>query len=72
MLVSCVRIPSHDDEHRCGSGLSGEQLSDEGHMWIGVDISRDMLGLLLQCVKRARLLMISRDNQQKTLFHDAS
>lgn len=28
----------------CGSGLSGEHISEEGHCWIGVDISRAMLG----------------------------
>lgn len=28
----------------CGSGLSGEQLTEEGHVWLGIDISRDMLG----------------------------
>lgn len=27
----------------CGSGLSGEVLSDNGHYWTGVDISRSML-----------------------------
>ncbi|POI25223.1 hypothetical protein CIB84_011026 [Bambusicola thoracicus] len=27
----------------CGSGLSGEHISEEGHCWIGVDISRAML-----------------------------
>jgi 18S rRNA (guanine1575-N7)-methyltransferase len=27
----------------CGSGLSGEVLSDNGHYWIGVDISKSML-----------------------------
>jgi len=27
----------------CGSGLSGEILSDHGHIWIGVDISKPML-----------------------------
>ncbi|EDQ89994.1 uncharacterized protein MONBRDRAFT_18922 [Monosiga brevicollis MX1] len=27
----------------CGSGLSGEQLTYGGHIWIGMDISRDML-----------------------------
>ena len=29
---------------RCGSGLSGEALSEEGHYWVGIDISRSMLG----------------------------
>jgi 18S rRNA (guanine1575-N7)-methyltransferase len=28
----------------CGSGLSGEVLEDEGHIWCGVDISGHMLG----------------------------
>lgn len=28
----------------CGSGLSGEILTEEGHAWIGMDISADMLG----------------------------
>eukprot|EP00904_Undaria_pinnatifida_P007484 jgi/Undpi1/3866/HiC_scaffold_16.g07234.m1 len=27
----------------CGSGLSGEALEEAGHVWLGVDISRDML-----------------------------
>ena len=29
----------------CGSGLSGSILAEEGHTWVGVDISRDMLSL---------------------------
>lgn len=33
----------------CGSGLSGGVLTECGHMWVGVDISTDMLGL---CRKR--------------------
>lgn len=28
----------------CGSGLSGETLSENGHQWIGLDISKSMLG----------------------------
>lgn len=28
----------------CGSGLSGSVLEDQGHLWIGVDISSSMLG----------------------------
>jgi len=27
----------------CGSGLSGQVISEHGHMWIGCDVSRDML-----------------------------
>lgn len=29
----------------CGSGLSGEVLSESGHIWIGTDISPSMLGV---------------------------
>jgi 18S rRNA (guanine1575-N7)-methyltransferase len=28
----------------CGSGLSGEMLEEEGHVWVGVDIAPSMLG----------------------------
>lgn len=28
----------------CGSGLSGEMLDEEGHVWVGVDIAPSMLG----------------------------
>lgn len=30
----------------CGSGLSGQVLSDNGHYWVGVDVSSHMLGNL--------------------------
>ncbi|GMP83871.1 hypothetical protein CsSME_00037641 [Camellia sinensis var. sinensis] len=29
----------------CGSGLSGETLSENGHQWIGLDISQSMLSI---------------------------
>ena len=29
----------------CGTGLSGETLEEDGHQWVGVDISRDMLSV---------------------------
>lgn len=28
----------------CGSGISGGVLEDQGHYWIGIDISSAMLG----------------------------
>uniref|UniRef100_A0A7S3C4T1 18S rRNA (Guanine-N(7))-methyltransferase n=1 Tax=Prasinoderma singulare TaxID=676789 RepID=A0A7S3C4T1_9VIRI len=34
----------------CGSGLSGEHISEEGHAWVGTDISKDMLDI---CEERA-------------------
>lgn len=38
----------------CGSGLSGECLDEKGHYWIGLDISKSMLGkdLLLNILKK--------------------
>ncbi|XP_071724758.1 18S rRNA (guanine-N(7))-methyltransferase RID2-like [Rutidosis leptorrhynchoides] len=32
----------------CGSGLSGETISENGHQWIGLDISHSMLGIALE------------------------
>ena len=29
----------------CGSGLSGKVLEEKGHVWIGLDVSRDMLNV---------------------------
>lgn len=31
----------------CGSGLSGETISENGHQWIGLDISASMLSELI-------------------------
>lgn len=28
----------------CGSGLSGSVLDEQGHVWVGIDISPAMLG----------------------------
>lgn len=32
----------------CGSGLSGEILSEDGHIWVGMDIAPSMLDIALQ------------------------
>jgi len=32
----------------CGSGLSGDILTDEGHIWVGIDISPSMLKVALE------------------------
>lgn len=44
----------------CGSGISGEVLTERGHAWFGVDISRDML----QIAKDAELLDYEDDLQE--------
>lgn len=41
----------------CGSGLSGETLSEEGHQWIGLDISPSMLNIALEREVEGDLLL---------------
>lgn len=45
LLSSCFIMSSS-----CGSGLSGDYLSDEGHYWVGIDISPAMLGKMCYLV----------------------
>jgi hypothetical protein len=40
----------------CGSGLSGETLTEHGHHWIGYDISKSMLGEDLSMFLSLRLV----------------
>ncbi|PON92606.1 putative 18S rRNA (guanine-N(7))-methyltransferase [Trema orientale] len=41
----------------CGSGLSGETLSEKGHEWIGLDISQSMLNVALEREVEGDLLL---------------
>ncbi|KAI3945347.1 hypothetical protein MKW92_029357 [Papaver armeniacum] len=41
----------------CGSGLSGETLSENGHQWIGLDISDSMLNVALEREVEGDLLL---------------
>lgn len=41
----------------CGSGLSGETLSENGHQWIGLDISPSMLNIALEREVEGDLLL---------------
>ncbi|XP_053680513.1 probable 18S rRNA (guanine-N(7))-methyltransferase [Anopheles nili] len=41
----------------CGSGLSGSVLEDQGHVWIGVDISQHMLDVALEREVEGDLLL---------------
>ncbi|XP_042480142.1 18S rRNA (guanine-N(7))-methyltransferase RID2-like [Macadamia integrifolia] len=41
----------------CGSGLSGETLSESGHQWIGLDISQSMLDVALEREVEGDLLL---------------
>jgi 18S rRNA (guanine1575-N7)-methyltransferase len=46
-LPDCIAdtsiVPSLILDIGCGSGLSGQVLEEKGHVWVGCDISRDML-----------------------------
>lgn len=41
----------------CGSGLSGETITENGHQWIGLDISESMLNVALQNEVEGDLLL---------------
>ncbi|XP_065851420.1 18S rRNA (guanine-N(7))-methyltransferase RID2 [Euphorbia lathyris] len=41
----------------CGSGLSGETLSESGHQWIGLDISQSMLNIAVEREVEGDLLL---------------
>jgi len=47
-LLALESAPCHILDLGCGSGLSGEVLSEQGHSWVGVDISQAMLGVAVQ------------------------
>lgn len=38
----------------CGSGLSGKALEEAGHVWVGCDVSRDMLTVANERIERKR------------------
>ena len=38
----------------CGSGLSGKVLEEQGHAWVGCDVSRDMLNVANERIDRKR------------------
>jgi SAM-dependent methyltransferase len=49
----------------CGSGLSGEVLEEKGHVWVGCDVSRDMLDVANERFARKREMSSpSDDNMQ--------
>ena len=47
--LEMLAIPKHKPrlllDIGCGSGISGTVLSDHGHMWVGLDISKAMLSV---------------------------
>ncbi|XP_031270909.1 18S rRNA (guanine-N(7))-methyltransferase RID2 [Pistacia vera] len=51
------RVPRLLLDIGCGSGLSGETLSENGHQWIGLDISPSMLDIALEREAEGDLLL---------------
>eukprot|EP00471_Norrisiella_sphaerica_P010420 CAMPEP_0184492208 /NCGR_PEP_ID=MMETSP0113_2-20130426/22611_1 /TAXON_ID=91329 /ORGANISM="Norrisiella sphaerica, Strain BC52" /LENGTH=285 /DNA_ID=CAMNT_0026876887 /DNA_START=121 /DNA_END=978 /DNA_ORIENTATION=+ len=47
-LLNLPNHPCHILDIGCGSGLSGEVLSENDHIWVGVDISKAMLGVAVE------------------------
>ncbi len=43
----------------CGSGLSGKVLEEQGHVWVGCDVSRDMLNVANERIDRKRDAVIT-------------
>lgn len=54
----------------CGSGISGEVLREQGHAWIGVDISRDMLNIAKTAEREE--LVEGEDTEEDPLRPDLS
>uniref|UniRef100_A0A7S4J5K2 Methyltransferase type 12 domain-containing protein n=1 Tax=Odontella aurita TaxID=265563 RepID=A0A7S4J5K2_9STRA len=44
----------------CGSGLSGQVLEEKGHVWVGCDVSRDMIDVANERIERNREIAESR------------
>lgn len=53
-----------------GSGLSGEAITDKGHVWVGCDISPSMLGIALEREVEGDLLCL--DMGQGMIFRPGS
>jgi 18S rRNA (guanine1575-N7)-methyltransferase len=47
-------VPSLILDVGCGSGLSGKVLEEHGHVWVGCDVSRDMLLIAKERQQRGR------------------
>lgn len=46
----------------CGSGLSGQVLEEHGHVWVGCDVSRDMLNMANERIERKREVAMGEDD----------
>lgn len=53
----------------CGSGLSGSVLEDNGHYWVGMDISTAMLGMYIISCKYWYLSVVNQALKAKISFY---
>lgn len=58
-------VPSLVLDIGCGSGLSGRVLEERGHVWVGCDVSRDML-----TVAKERMNRQSQDTKERRNKND--
>lgn len=57
--------PCHILDVGCGSGLSGRVLEEQGHFWVGLDVSRDMLD-----VANERILEETEEEEEAEEMND--
>ena len=50
----------------CGSGLSGQVLEEHGHVWVGCDVSRDMLNMANERIERKREAAMGEDDSSSS------
>lgn len=50
----------------CGSGLSGKVLEEQGHVWLGCDVSRDMLNVANERIERKREGVINNARKKQS------
>jgi 18S rRNA (guanine1575-N7)-methyltransferase len=50
----------------CGSGLSGKVLEEQGHVWVGCDVSRDMLEVANERIEQKRLSAMGEGDDESS------
>eukprot|EP00521_Asterionellopsis_glacialis_P007530 CAMPEP_0195283252 /NCGR_PEP_ID=MMETSP0707-20130614/1861_1 /TAXON_ID=33640 /ORGANISM="Asterionellopsis glacialis, Strain CCMP134" /LENGTH=313 /DNA_ID=CAMNT_0040342385 /DNA_START=122 /DNA_END=1063 /DNA_ORIENTATION=+ len=55
----------------CGSGLSGQVLEEKGHVWVGCDVSRDMLDVANERIERLRENTSDNSGNGKDMMNDS-
>ena len=55
----------------CGSGLSGQVLEENGHVWVGCDVSRDMLTVAKERMEETLMPASSKGNDDAMNNNDS-